>query len=108
MGTNNEPVCKKVCLFTCMVVRAIHLELTDDMSAHQFLLCLHCFMARRGIPRQILSDNAKQFKLAKKILSKPQQEIPLYDDTSDYLSKQGIQWKLIVTLAPGWVGSMKD
>ena len=39
--TNGEYVCKKVwvCLFTCMVTRAVHLEIIDDMSADQFLLC---------------------------------------------------------------------
>ena len=39
-----------VCLFTCLVVRAIHLEIVDDMSADQFLLCLRRFIARRGTP----------------------------------------------------------
>ena len=40
--TNGECVYKKVwvCLFTCMVTRAIHLEIINDMSADQFLLCL--------------------------------------------------------------------
>jgi len=52
-----------------VVVRAIHLELVEDMSADEFLLWLRCFMARRGVPRQIISDNAKQFKAAKQMLS---------------------------------------
>ena len=50
--TNDDtPVYKKVwvCLFTCMVVRAIHLELVEDMSANEFLLCLCHFMAC-GVP----------------------------------------------------------
>lgn len=56
-----ETVSKKVwvCLFTCLAIRAIHLELVEDMSAEEFILCLRRFMARRGIPRQIISDNAQ-------------------------------------------------
>ena len=67
-----ETVSKKVwvCLFTCLTVRAIHLELVEDMSTEEFILCLRRFMARRGIPRQIISDNAQQFKVAKTTLNK--------------------------------------
>ena len=54
-----------VCLFTCLVVRAVHLEIVEDMSTDQFLLGLRRFIARRGAPCQIISDNAKQFKLAR-------------------------------------------
>lgn len=39
----DKPVYKKVCLFTCIVVRAIDLELVEDMSASEFLLRLHHF-----------------------------------------------------------------
>ena len=52
------------------MVRAVHLEVVEDMSADQFPLGLHRFMARRGAPRQIISDNAKQFKLARKVPTK--------------------------------------
>jgi len=49
----SAPVIKKVwvCLFTCLVVRAIHLEIVEDISTNQFILCLHRFIARRGTPR---------------------------------------------------------
>ena len=55
----SETTVKKVwvCLFTCLAVRAIHLELIEDMSAEEFLMCLRRFVARRGVPRQIISDN---------------------------------------------------
>ena len=39
-----------VCLFTCLAVRAVHLQLARNMSAEQFLLCLPRFIARRGQP----------------------------------------------------------
>ena len=42
-----------VCLFTCLAVRAVHLELARNMSAEQFLLCLRRFIARRGQPTKI-------------------------------------------------------
>ena len=104
------PTYKKVwvCLFTCMVVRAIHLELVEDMSTDQFLLCLRRFISRRGIPHQIISDNATQFKLAKKVLSKAhQQSVNECEEVNNYLSKQGIQWRLIVELAP-WMGGFYE
>ena len=54
-----------VCLFTCVVVRAVHLEIVDDLTAEEFLLVLRRFIARRGNPSKIISDNAAQFKLSK-------------------------------------------
>ena len=54
-----------VCLFTCVAVRAIHLEIVADLSAEEFLLALRHFYARRGKPQQIVLDNAPQFKLTK-------------------------------------------
>ena len=103
----DKPVYKKewVCLLTCMVVRAVHLELVEDMSADEFLLCLCRLIARRGVPRQIISDNAKQFKAAKQVLRKARLQIE--DCANDYLSKHGIHWKFIVELAP-WMGGFYE
>ena len=54
-----------VCLFTSITVRAIHLELVEDMAAEQFLSALHRFIARGGKPDQIILDNAQNFKTTK-------------------------------------------
>ncbi|XP_063411612.1 uncharacterized protein LOC134694529 [Mytilus trossulus] len=51
-----------VCLYTCLVVRAIHMELMQDMSAEEFLLGFRRFIARWGNPKHIISDNGSQFK----------------------------------------------
>ncbi len=50
-----------VCLFTCGVVRAIHLELTSALSSSEFLHAFRRFAARRGLPKVLYSDNAKTF-----------------------------------------------
>ena len=51
-----------VLLFTCAVVRAVHLELVDSLSVKDTLLALRRFAARRGVPSVIYSDNAKGFQ----------------------------------------------
>lgn len=48
-------------LFTCMLVRAVHLELMPSLSAESFLSALRRFIARRGCPSLILSDRAGAF-----------------------------------------------
>ena len=47
-----------VCLYTCLVTRAIHLELMYDMTTQQFLLGFRRFIACHGKPNRIISDNA--------------------------------------------------
>ena len=59
-----------VCLYTCLVTRAVHLELMPDMSTEQFLLGFRRFLARHGTPKEIISDNASQFKLASDVINK--------------------------------------
>ena len=53
----NGTVCSKawVRIFICIAVRAIHLELVEDMTAAQFLPCLRRFVARE-VNRMILSQ----------------------------------------------------
>lgn len=50
-----------ILLFTCAVVRAIHLELTDSLTLSDCNLAIRRFASRRGLPRVFHSDNAKTF-----------------------------------------------
>ena len=67
-------------LFTCMTVRAIHLELAHNLSADSAIMAVQRFAARRGFPRKIFSDNgtnfrgaSKEIKTALKIMNKEKQ-----------------------------------
>ena len=59
-----------ICLFTCAVTRAVHLELVSNMTVERFLLALRRMIARRGMcrGRGIWSD--KTFKGANKELER--------------------------------------
>ena len=96
-----------ICLYTCAATRAIHLELISDMSAEQFLLCLRRFIAHRGRPECIISDNAKQFKLAKTVLDKLWSQTVTDSDVQNYVADQGIAWRFIVERAP-WMGGFYE
>jgi len=51
-----------VCLFTCAVSRAIHLELMPNMTARSFLFAFRKFAARREPISIMYSDNAQTFR----------------------------------------------
>lgn len=57
-----------ICLFTCLSVRAIHMEVVQDLTADECVLAIRRFVATRGLPHVIISDNALQFKLASEVL----------------------------------------
>jgi len=96
-----------LCLFTCLVVRAIHLEVVHDMTAQQFLLCLGRFIARHGKLKQIISDNASQFKVVKSTVEEAWQLSTTSPETQNYLANEGIKWSFIIELAP-WMGGFYE
>jgi hypothetical protein len=48
-------------MHTCATSRAVHLDLLPDMTAEELKGSLTEFVARRGRPAKIVSDNAKTF-----------------------------------------------
>ena len=96
-----------ICLFTCLAIRAVHLEWVRSLSAEHFLLCLRRFMARRGRPELIICDNAAQFKLAKTVIDEQWRQITVDEELVSYLSNNGIKWKFTTALAP-WQGGFYE
>ena len=45
------------CIFTCLSIRAIHVEIAHTLDTNSFINALHRFIARRGKPIEIISDN---------------------------------------------------
>ena len=89
-----------IALFTCCVTRAVHLELVQDMTTTTFVRCLKRFTARRGLPRKIISDNAKTFKATAKLIN----AIISQREVKDYLSRVRVEWSFNLEKAPWWGG----
>ena len=98
-GVKGKMVKCYICLFSCCVTRALHLELVTDLSAPTFLNCLRRFCARRGTPWLINSDNAKTFKSTAKLLKKLAKD----PDVVDFLQSRRIEWKFNLEVSP-WQG----
>ena len=50
------------CIFTCLRYRAVHIEIASDLSTDSFINAVTRFIARRGPPRVIYSDNGSNFR----------------------------------------------
>ena len=78
-------------IFTCLAVRAVHLEISHSLDTDSFILALRRFIARRGQVKEIRSDNGTNFKGAEK---------ELHDTIADWnqakihdvLLQRGIKW----------------
>lgn len=58
----NAPTTKAyIALFICLTTKALHLELVCDLSTAEFIMALENFIARRGIPNVLYTDNATNF-----------------------------------------------
>ena len=77
-------------------MRAIHLELVEDLTAAQFLACLRRFVARRGKSDKIISDNAPQFKVTKNAIDFAWENVVGDPDVISYINERGINWSFII------------
>jgi hypothetical protein len=92
-----------ISLFTCAVVRAVHLELVDDQASDEFLMALRRCAAMYGKPTMIVCDNAGQFQTTKLLLA----ELSRQRNVQEYCAKEGISWHFIPELAP-WMGAFYE
>jgi hypothetical protein len=75
-----------------MATRAIHIEVSSDLSTDSFIQTVYRFVSRRGPPKKIYSDNGTNFRgveaEVKDALSNWNQ-----DKIRERLRQQGIEWR---------------
>ncbi|UYV68500.1 hypothetical protein LAZ67_5004512 [Cordylochernes scorpioides] len=88
-----------IVIFTCAVYRGVHLELVTSLSMEAFLQAFRRFIARRGRPLTVYSDNGTNFKGMANALKKIDFSRLKCDPTL-----KNITWKFIPPGAPWWGG----
>ncbi|GFY54957.1 integrase catalytic domain-containing protein [Trichonephila inaurata madagascariensis] len=85
---SKEKFCILLC--TCVVTRALHLELVTSLTTETFLLAFRRFISRRGLCTVIYSDNAKTFKRAEIELRRLWTVIN-HPDVKEFCASKGIK-----------------
>ncbi|GFU53404.1 integrase catalytic domain-containing protein [Trichonephila clavipes] len=87
-------------------LRAIHLEIVRDLTTEAFLAALKRFVARRGRPIEIHSDNGRNFVGANNELRKILKALfkVKMEEIMDFLSKEQIKWNFNPPSAPHFGG----
>ena len=78
-------------LFTCMTARAIHIEIAYSLDTDSFLNALRRFIARRGEPKQIRSDNGGNFVKGEKDLREAIRQWN-QEKIHEFLLQKDIKW----------------
>ena len=76
-------------IITCCWTRAVHIELTPDLSVKSFLPAFRSIISRCGIPENIISDNFKTFKAV---------------EVQNFMRYLRIKWNFILEKSPWWDG----
>lgn len=91
-----------ICIFVCQTVKAVHIELVTELSTEAFMAALNRFIARRGKPLSMYSDNGTNFVGACKELSRFLKSN--CNDISAYAAEQQIQFKFSPAYSPHFNG----
>nr|XP_049702858.1 uncharacterized protein LOC126055941 [Helicoverpa armigera] len=96
-----------VCLFVCLVTKAVHVELVSELTTDAFLAAFKRFISRRGPVSCLYSDNATNFVGAKAQLDELYNFLMKSNLNSSLLNElltRRIKWKMIPPRSPHFGG----
>ncbi|XP_055634144.1 uncharacterized protein LOC129774432 [Toxorhynchites rutilus septentrionalis] len=89
-----------IALFTCLTVRAVHLEIAYSLSTASCISCIRRFLGRRGSPAEIFSDNGTNFQGAERVL-----RAQIDKELSETFTSTTMKWSFIPPGAPHMGGA---
>ncbi|GFX06507.1 integrase catalytic domain-containing protein [Trichonephila clavipes] len=85
-----------VCIFICLVTKAIHLEIISDLTSQALIAALKRFISRRGKCHKIFSDNGtnmiganREIKALSKLVRDREESL------FAFFAEEGIEWSFI-------------
>lgn len=107
-GRGNRPTKAYIVIFVCFATKAVHIDVVEDLSTDAFLKALKRFIALRGCPKVIWSDNATNFVGASRELADLRTHFTdqthwdsVYEWCRDH---QRLEWRFIPPRSPHWGG----
>ncbi|XP_058840720.1 uncharacterized protein LOC131696193 [Topomyia yanbarensis] len=92
-----------VALFTCLSVRAVHLEVVHSLSTESCKMAIRRFIVRRGSPLEIYSDNGTNFQGANRELQEQMKSIN--QSLAEIFTNVNTKWVFNPPSAPHMGGS---
>ena len=79
-------------IFTCMITRAVHIEIASTMDTSSCINALRRFISRRGTVREITSDNGSNLVGANQELRRALEQLK-QEDLQRFSASEGIKWR---------------
>lgn len=94
-----------MCLFVCMSVKAVHIELVTELTTDAFMAAFRRFISRRGRPINIYSDNGTNYVGANNEIKAVYEFLKQKSEIiANQLSNELIQWHFIPAKSPSFGG----
>ena len=82
-----------LCLFTCLLSRAVHLEMAYGLDSDFFLNAFFRMTNQRGLPEEMISDNGSNFVGAERELRELVAKLG-QDKIVSSVANRGVKWNL--------------
>ena len=92
-----------LCVFTCLSIRAVHLEMAWGLDTDAFLNAFTRFISRRGVPKEVVSDNGTNFVGAVNELKSLVSELD-EEKIKGKTASKGVRWLFNPPAAPHFGG----
>lgn len=89
-------------LFTCLTIRAVHVEVAYSLDTSSCIMAIRNFISRRGTPKEFYSDNGTNFKATEKMLCSQIKDVNVSTIQNNF---EQIKWKFNPPAAPHMGGA---
>ena len=88
------------CIFTCLASRAVHIEKLNSLDMDSFVNGFRRFIARRGVPAKVYSDNGTNIVSGEKEMRLAFRDLIQSSAFQGYLATRHIEWSFIPPASP--------